>query len=201
MQASLNVGLAASWAEALGECLLLLRIPFGWALLVMVPVWILLRKRAYIAKRGQLVWGREILVNLFFIYSLAVAAITVFPIGIGIGSMWGRISWVPFTETHWLLHDPFVAVLNLVGNIVLFVPLGFFLPLLSPRFEGIGTTVLTGLVVSACIESLQFIGIAGWGWRSADIDDLILNTVGTAVGYGVYAAGRRVWQRWFGYGV
>ena len=70
---------------------------------------------------------------------------------------------------------------NLFGNVLLFIPLPFVLDFLfnKTRFS---TIMLIGFLLSLGIELLQFIFEAGY----ADIDDLILNTFGTFIGYFCY---------------
>jgi glycopeptide antibiotics resistance protein len=71
----------------------------------------------------------------------------------------------------------------LVGNVIAFIPLGILVPLLRPR-NGIPLALVSGLALSTAIElgqlavSLQ----VGYGYRSADVDDVILNVLGTAIG-------------------
>ncbi|MDN3312028.1 VanZ family protein [Microbacterium oryzae] len=79
------------------------------------------------------------------------------------------------------LTDP--AVLQLVLNVALFAPLGFFLRVLAGR--RILAAVLMGLAVSALIEATQLTGV--WGlypcaYRVFDVDDLLTNTTGAALG-------------------
>lgn len=139
--------------------------------------------------------------NVFFVYCLSVANVTLSPLAplaLIPGTMSGNLSLVPFAETHWLLRDPRIAFLNLAGNVVLFIPFGALLPLLSSTFRRFWATVLAGMLASVAIEALQWNGFAGGGARSADIDDVILNTVGTALGYAVYAVGRPLWLRLLG---
>lgn len=71
------------------------------------------------------------------------------------------------------------AVINLVGNVLMFVPLGYFLPRLHPDLRGFFRTaaVATGIIVA--VELFQLFSMLG----SCDVDDLILNTAGTVVGY------------------
>jgi len=64
------------------------------------------------------------------------------------------------------------------GNIGWFVPFGFLLPILLKR-ESFLKVIVIGLMFSLAIESLQFIFRIG----VAELDDLILNTLGTAIGY------------------
>ena len=73
-------------------------------------------------------------------------------------------------------------VSNLLGNILLFIPLGFLLPLLVKRFRNVFVIVLTGFLLSLfyeCTQLLTGIGIF-------DVDDMILNTFGTLIGVVVF---------------
>ena len=67
------------------------------------------------------------------------------------------------------------------GNIGWFVPFGFLLPMLLKK-ESFLKIVVMGFMFSFAIESLQFIFRVG----VAELDDLILNTLGTAIGYLIY---------------
>jgi glycopeptide antibiotics resistance protein len=69
------------------------------------------------------------------------------------------------------------------ANVALFVPLGLLLPLLVPRFDRLGRTVAAGFALSAVIELSQ---VAFPGVRRADVNDVLLNTLGTAVGFLAY---------------
>ena len=68
----------------------------------------------------------------------------------------------------------------LIGNIAVFMPLGFFPPLLfrGHRFRKI---LAIGLGYSLAAEYLQF-----FLGRHCDVDDVLLNVIGTALGYGMY---------------
>lgn len=79
------------------------------------------------------------------------------------------------------LTDP--AVLQIVLNVLLFIPLGFFLRVLGGR--GVVVAGLVGLGVSGFIEVTQLTGV--WGlypcaYRVFDVDDLLTNTLGAVVG-------------------
>lgn len=74
------------------------------------------------------------------------------------------------------------AIKNLGGNLLLFIPLGIFLPSLWPgqrRFRVCCLTV-TGLI--CVIEVVQLLATVG----SMDVDDLIFNVAGAAMGYGIW---------------
>ena len=63
-------------------------------------------------------------------------------------------------------------------NILLFVPLGFILPLLWKEFRSRRAMCLTGFLLSLGIELAQLLN-----YRVSDVDDLIMNTLGAFLGY------------------
>jgi len=75
-----------------------------------------------------------------------------------------------------------IIIINLLGNLLIFTPMGFLLPLLSKKFRKARTVIFVGFVSSLAVETIQFIFTVG----SADIDDLILNTLGAWLGYLAY---------------
>ena len=70
---------------------------------------------------------------------------------------------------------------NLIGNIVVFIPIGFLVPLFLKK-NRIWHVAIVGIVVSVFIEILQSLLAVG----RADIDDIILNTIGLLIGFGIY---------------
>lgn len=87
-----------------------------------------------------------------------------------------EINWIPFRD---------FSSANIVGmslNILMFIPFGAFLPIYFGRFWKMSTTVLAGAFMSFTIEVLQL-----FTFRLTDIDDLIMNTLGTLLGYGIGA--------------
>ena len=88
------------------------------------------------------------------------------------------------------LWQPFL--INFMGNIFMFMPIGFFLPLLWNRFENILLTVGGGFLLSLSIELLQLTQL-----RSSDVDDLWLNTLGTLIGFMFFAFIPKKFRQWF----
>lgn len=72
---------------------------------------------------------------------------------------------------------------NLFGNILLFVPLGILLPLISAKLNSFIKIFLVALFFSASIEILQFFSREMRIYRSVDIDDVILNVIGAVGGF------------------
>ncbi|MEK5069245.1 VanZ family protein [Sporosarcina sp. FSL K6-1508] len=75
--------------------------------------------------------------------------------------------------------QPFI--INFLGNICIFIPIGFMIPMLWKTFNRFWKVTLIGLSISLFIEIMQVPQA-----RSSDIDDLWLNTVGSMVGYYIY---------------
>lgn len=79
---------------------------------------------------------------------------------------------------------------NLFGNVLLFVPLGFLLPILFSKARRFPMTVLWSLLASLAIELTQYATHLG----SFDVDDLILNALGGAIGYAAWAVTASGWR-------
>ena len=73
----------------------------------------------------------------------------------------------------------FMYVRNIVGNIALFVPLGFLLPSLFAGFRSVKYIAILALLLSLLAEILQYIFTIG----VFDVDDIIYNTVGSIIGF------------------
>ena len=78
-------------------------------------------------------------------------------------------------------------LLNIIGNCAMFIPTGIVVPCLYPRLRSFKKTVLAGFLISFAIEIIQL----PFAVRASDIDDLILNTLGVIIGYGIYALAKR----------
>ena len=110
-------------------------------------------------------------VFVFCYYLIGILTMT----GIGkLKSFSPEIVLIPFLD---MISGPIDTVLN----IVLFVPLGFFLPLLYKKYSRISNIALTGFLFSLSIEIVQ-----RFGRGSTDINDLITNTIGASLGYFIY---------------
>lgn len=77
--------------------------------------------------------------------------------------------------------DNFFRIKNIFGNIIMFVPIGFLLPTIWRKYRDLYQCTLFGMLLSLSIEVMQM-PLS----RGTDIDDIILNTLGVVLGYGVY---------------
>lgn len=135
--------------------------------------------------------AREIAMAVFLLFMLGLLTLT-----FNNGSPWLRcrtieegirriqerrgVNLVPFhTIRNYLRHASNVEMLmvNLVGNIAMFLPWGFGLPLLWKKFQSAKAVTLMSLLLPVLIETTQlFLG------RTVDIDDVILNFCGGLIG-------------------
>ena len=166
-------------------------------LLPLIPAVVLLRALLLAARKmqgGRISVLHEICAAVFMLYLLAlfsqtVALHTLVTRGFSFSGSWNVI---PFDFVRQGLSDGVSEhlLVNVFGNILMFVPFGLLLPLGWGPFRRGARTCLAGTLASLLIEFLQaFCG------RSTDIDDVLLNTLGTLLGYALFAAARRLWPR------
>ena len=74
------------------------------------------------------------------------------------------------------------AVINLGGNVIMFIPLGFLLPFVSDRAKKLKNCFVMTFAVILSVELLQLATLLG----SFDIDDLLLNMIGIFMGWMAY---------------
>ena len=72
----------------------------------------------------------------------------------------------------------FATFTNLFGNIVIFLPFGFFMPMAS-KYRSFWATAVNSLALSLLVETFQLLTRVG----CFDVDDLVLNTLGGILGY------------------
>lgn len=84
-----------------------------------------------------------------------------------------NISLIPFVNG--ILHSDYL-------NVVMFIPLGFFLPLMWRKYHNGFETIKFGFYLSLFIELSQLFT----RFRATDINDLITNTIGATVGWSIY---------------
>lgn len=126
-------------------------------------------------------------INILFLFSILLIVTMTFlyplPNSISLNS-YIENNYIPFSVIFELLSTlPFLkSMYNIIGNIVLFMPLGFLLPLKFTRINKFNKAVMFGLGSSIFIEFSQLF----LPYRQTDIDDVMLNTLGTGLGYVVY---------------
>lgn len=99
-----------------------------------------------------------------------------------------KINFVPFDTVKLFLNaykndslNTHVVFENIFGNLVVFMPLAFFIPNIFKRVNNFGKFLILITLCVLLIEVLQIVFLTG----SADIDDLILNVGGASAAYGI----------------
>lgn len=90
---------------------------------------------------------------------------------------------------------PFAVFTNLFGNILIFVPFGFFISVAS-KARGFFMTLFYSFGLSLCVEVFQLVTKVG----SFDVDDLLLNTIGGVLGYILFSICNRIRRKHYGHG-
>lgn len=126
---------------------------------------------------------KTIFTVLLTVYLAVLLRITVFRDGcFSNGLFSGRVEWAPFTYLYHLLEIGYWSyfIYLFVGNLFWFVPLGSYVCCKRRPFW---QAVLAGFALSVLIETLQFV----LGSGVTEVEDVILNTCGTMLGYGLTA--------------
>ena len=143
-------------------------------------------------RNKKLPWKREAELILVYICLVVVARFTFFPFSKVNGLIQPllfdpmnifppRINLVPILY----LFDYEVrreALINVIGNTAMFLPLGIVWPCVFRQLDTPAKAISAGVGISLFIEILQL----PFFDRVSDIDDLLLNSIGFILGYGIY---------------
>ena len=166
-------------------------------MLCSIPLFVLIRVICLsVAKKAghKINWAHEIVLCLFVMFCVGVASQTIIPklefgnvsAGIVNRNLLGEINLIPgkvFVDIYkecFVNHYPLYFVINVLGNICLFLPIGFGIPLLWKKVS-FKKVLLIALLASLFIEICQLPQA-----RGTDIDDLWINTLGALIGYWLY---------------
>ncbi len=148
---------------------------------VIIAAWVVYRLARNLILR-QFNPAREVLLSLAFIYGCLVFKVTFFPIAISLYAFDPYDSnLVPLVRTlHLIQYGSLLTVMrNIVGNLVLLAPFGFFLPIFFRPVHRVWKMLGIGFLVSLGIELFQLV----LKLRIFDVDDLIFNTISVLIGY------------------
>lgn len=122
----------------------------------------------------RLFWWIMLIFYLFVVLSITLFRSSVFQNGQIISFFYSyKEAWISASEVAWR---------NIILNILMFVPLGFWMPVGKERFRVFWKTYLVGFLLTVGIESLQLLLALGL----FEVADLFNNTLGTMIGYGLY---------------
>lgn len=162
-------------------------ISYIYFLILALIIWIIYR--VIVCKKSFKVnIFREVFINLFFIYFLIVIYLTFFKYGMLHLDLRMRsyANLIPLVETIKMFKDNFMglgnSLYNVLGNVLLFVPLGFGIPLFFKNHNRLRKVAFYGFVASFSIELLQYLTCTNF----TDIDDIIFNTLGAIIGFVIF---------------
>jgi len=105
------------------------------------------------------------------------------------------LNLVPF-KTIWAYTSDLgfgIALKNILGNIIPFVPMGFLIPMAFPFQRSLIKTMVSCLFLILSIEILQLIFYLG----TFDVDDIILNSLSCFIGYMIFIVYRNTFKSAF----
>ncbi len=159
---------------------------FTWPMLIIsVVIMVSVRITYLIKNREKFILYKELLMLVFAIYILCLFQVVTFQDN----SSFLSNNFIPFREI--LRYTPTSRLFwkNVIGNMIMFLPFGFFISYyINP--DNINIPLILTLIASASIEIVQL--IIG---RVFDIDDIILNLIGGALGYTIYNIMRRIGEK------
>ena len=169
----------------------MMQIPFSGTVVLITGLWILIRAFIWF-KTKQIYLKRELELILVYICLVVVARFTFFPFSKVDGQIQPllfdpasvfppRINLIPLVY----LFDYQIrreALINVIGNTAMFIPIGIIWPSVLRSLDTPWKVICAGIGFSMFIEILQL----PFFDRVSDIDDLLLNSLGFLLGYGIY---------------
>ena len=169
----------------------MMAIPFSAVALGITGLWVMVRSMIW-TRQGGIVLKRELQLLLVYVCIVVVTRFTFFPFFRVNGQIQPlifdaakmfppRINLKPLVN---LFDYPVFreALINLIGNTAMFIPLGIVWPSVFKELDTHGKVIAAGVGYSLLIELTQL----PFFDRVTDIDDLILNSLGFLIGYGIY---------------
>lgn len=152
-------------------------VDFTWPMVIISCIIIISLRISYLIKnKERFVLYKELLMLGFIIYSMCLFQIVTFQDEVS----WSTNNFIPFREILRYNIGSRLFIKNVLGNMLLFLPFGFFTSYLLDNKKPLLTVALT-LVASLSIEVVQLmIG------RVFDVDDIILNVLGGTFGFYLY---------------
>lgn len=139
---------------------------------------------------------------LFVLYMLLMMYLLFFSEGYGRADHMKdsyRYNLIPFVEIRrfWEYREQLGALAlftNIFGNVLGFIPYGFIIPVIQQKLRSGFLIILSGFGLSLFVETVQLFTKVG----SFDVDDLILNTLGAAIGYAAFVICNYLRRKYYG---
>jgi glycopeptide antibiotics resistance protein len=141
-------------------------------------------------------WKYEVKLLTVYICLVVIARIVYFPMRLVEGRIASLVLDVDKIFPLWINLIPIVHLfdvydgwlINIIGNVAMFIPVGLVWPFCFKKLDTLGKTVLVGAGFPLFIEITQL----PFYDRCSDVDDLILNTTGILIGALIYYSEKRL---------
>lgn len=112
-----------------------------------------------------------------------------------VGNYWDVLTRPRYYMGKWEMavyrYNARVALVNIFGNVAMFVPLGALLPAMWPKLQRVWRALPVGFLTIALVEACQLLTLRG----KCDVDDVLLNMTGITIGYVLWRFVRLCQQR------
>ena len=150
---------------------------FTWPMIIISTIIIVSTRLAYLLKNHQkIVLYKELLMLSFMIYILCLFQVVTYQDDVS----WATNNFVPFKEIFRYDIGSRLFFKNVLGNMVMFLPFGFFISYYLDS-DNIKIPLFLTVIASISVEVVQM--LIG---RVFDVDDILLNILGGVLGYFLY---------------
>lgn len=161
-------------------------INFTWPMVIISMIILVSFRICYLIKsKEKIVIYKELSMLIFGIYILCLFQVVTFQDDV----TWATNNFIPFKEIMRYNITSRLFFKNVLGNMIMFLPFGFFVSYYL-KSEKLTLPLFLILIASISIEVVQL--LIG---RVFDVDDIILNILGGLLGYAVYFVLRRIGER------
>ena len=156
-----------------------------WPILVICSIIFVSMRIVYLVKSDKKIYiHKELLTYLFGIYIMCLFTVVTYQDVESYGN-----NFTPFKEMFRYTLGSNLFIKNVIGNMVMFMPYGFFTGYFL-KINKVSVVLLLSMLVSTSIEIIQ-----GYIGRVFDIDDIILNVIGSIIGFLIYKLFNKIKDR------
>lgn len=161
-------------------------IEFTWPMIIISMVIMISFRICYLIRNHEkVVLHKELSMLIFAVYILCLFQVVTFQDD----ATWASNNFIPFKEIMRYDITSRLFYKNVLGNLMMFLPFGFFTSYYL-KVEKIELPILLTIIASVSIEIVQMsIG------RVFDVDDIILNVIGGFIGFSIYRIITTIWEK------
>lgn len=135
---------------------------------------------------------KKLAILIFILYIYILGYLTLFSPYYGRESFHRSLNLIPFKTILVFLNSSCklqleIIITNIFGNIAAFIPMGLLLPIIFRPINNLKRIFYIVMLSTLTIEVFQYV----LGVGTTDIDDIILNTLGGIIGFGLYKIGSK----------